>query len=57
LSNPGTRGSWKAAEACGFQREGLLRKWERVGDELKDMYVDSVIPARDERAHLPRVEL
>lgn len=39
-------GSWRAAEACGYQREGLLRRWERVGDELKDMDVYSIIPSR-----------
>ena len=36
---PWNEGSWRAAEACGFEREGLLRNWQRVGDEPKDMYV------------------
>jgi len=42
---PWNEGSWRAAEACGYQREGLLRDWERVGDTRKDMYVYSVIRA------------
>jgi [ribosomal protein S5]-alanine N-acetyltransferase len=41
---PWNEGSWRAAEACGYQREGLLRRWERVGGESRDMYVYSVIP-------------
>ncbi len=42
---PWNEGSWRAAEACGFLREGLLRSWEQVGDERKDMYMYSSIPA------------
>ena len=42
---PWNEGSWRAAEACGFLREGLLRSWEQVGDERKDMYMYSYIPA------------
>lgn len=38
---PWNTGSWRAAEACGYDREGLLRGWELVGDEYKDMYVYS----------------
>ena len=41
---PWNEGSWKTAEACGYHREGLLRRWERVGDEYRDMYVYSMIP-------------
>jgi RimJ/RimL family protein N-acetyltransferase len=44
---PWNEASWRAAEAAGYQREGLLRRWERVGDELKDMYAYSLIPSRD----------
>jgi len=40
---PWNEGSWRAAEACGFEREGLLRGWQKVGDERKDMYVYSVL--------------
>ncbi|HEV7173554.1 GNAT family protein [Pedococcus sp.] len=38
---PWNEGSWRAAEACGYHREGLLRRWERVGDEYRDMYAYS----------------
>lgn len=44
---PWNEGSWRAAEACGYQREGLLRGWQRVGTERRDMYVYSLIPLRD----------
>jgi [ribosomal protein S5]-alanine N-acetyltransferase len=40
---PWNKGSWRAAEGCGFQREGLLRSWERVGDQYNDMYVYSCL--------------
>ena len=40
---PWNAGSWRAAEACGFEREGLLRGWELVGDQHKDMYVYSLL--------------
>lgn len=40
---PWNEGSWRTAEAVGFQREGLLRAWQRVGDERKDMYMYSVV--------------
>jgi len=42
---PWNEGSWRTAERCGFCREGLLRSWEQVGDERKDMYMYSYIPA------------
>lgn len=42
---PWNEGSWRAAEACGYQREGLLRSWQRVGEGRKDMYVYSVVRA------------
>lgn len=42
---PWNEGSWGAAEQCGYQREGLLRSWEKVGDERKDMYVYAVVKA------------
>ena len=44
LVEPWNEGSWRAAEACGFVREGLLRAHKKVGDERKDMYVYSLIP-------------
>lgn len=41
---PWNEGSWRAAEACGYQRERLLRSWQLVGAERKDMYVYSALP-------------
>lgn len=41
---PWNTGSWRAAEGSGFTREGLLRSWQRVGDERKDMYMYSRLP-------------
>ncbi|MCK0113864.1 GNAT family N-acetyltransferase [Ornithinimicrobium sp. F0845] len=40
---PWNDGSWRAAEACGYTREGLLRSWQQVGDERRDMYMYSRI--------------
>ncbi|MFE3453731.1 GNAT family N-acetyltransferase [Nonomuraea sp. NPDC059194] len=38
---PWNVGSWKAAERAGFAREGLLRSWQEIGGERRDMYVYS----------------
>jgi [ribosomal protein S5]-alanine N-acetyltransferase len=43
---PWNEASWRAAEAVGYQREGLLRAWQVVGDVRKDMYLYSVLPGR-----------
>jgi RimJ/RimL family protein N-acetyltransferase len=40
---PWNEGSWRAAERAGFRREGLLRSWQVVGDERRDMYMYSVL--------------
>jgi len=40
---PWNEGSWRAAESCGFLREGLLRSWQLVGAERKDMFIYSRI--------------
>ena len=40
---PWNQGSWRAAEAVGYEREGLLRSWERIGDERVDVYVYSIL--------------
>lgn len=40
---PWNEGSWRAAESVGFSREGLLRSWERVGSERRDMYMYSLV--------------
>jgi ribosomal-protein-alanine N-acetyltransferase len=44
---PSNEGSWRVAEACRYQREGLLRGWQQVGATRKDMYVYSRIPSLD----------
>lgn len=36
-------GSRRAAERCGYQREGLLPSWQQVGDQRKDMYVYGIV--------------
>lgn len=43
---PWNEGSWRAAERAGFEREGLLRAWKRVGDEPRDMYMYSRVTNR-----------
>lgn len=40
---PWNEGSWKAAERVGCQREGLLRSWQAVGEERRDMYMYSLL--------------
>lgn len=35
---PWNEPSWRLAERLGFRREGLMRQWQRVGKERKDMY-------------------
>jgi RimJ/RimL family protein N-acetyltransferase len=44
---PWNEGSWRAAEAAGFTREGLMRQWERVGHQRRDMYMYSRITSLD----------
>ncbi|MEV7527309.1 GNAT family N-acetyltransferase [Agrococcus sediminis] len=36
---PWNVGSWRTAERVGYEREGLLRSWELVGDERRDMFM------------------
>jgi ribosomal-protein-alanine N-acetyltransferase len=35
--------SQRTAERVGFQREGLLRSWQQVGDERRDMIMYSML--------------
>ncbi|WP_433781417.1 GNAT family N-acetyltransferase [Actinomycetospora sp. CA-101289] len=37
--------SWRTAERVGFVREGLMRRWEAVDDEPKDMFMYSLLPS------------
>lgn len=41
---PWNEASIRTAEGVGFTREGLLRSWERVGDEHRDMLMFSLLP-------------
>ncbi|MFE7743501.1 GNAT family N-acetyltransferase [Nocardia sp. NPDC057455] len=36
---PWNEGSWRAAQSAGYQREGLLRRWEKIAGEPRDMYM------------------
>lgn len=40
---PRNTGSWKAAEAAGFEREGVLRSWRVIRSERRDLFVYSRI--------------
>lgn len=40
---PWNEASWRTAERCGYEREGLLRAWQRVGEDRRDMFVYSVV--------------
>jgi [ribosomal protein S5]-alanine N-acetyltransferase len=40
---PWNTASIRTAETAGFRREGLLRSWETVGDERRDMLMFSFI--------------
>jgi [ribosomal protein S5]-alanine N-acetyltransferase len=46
---PWNAASIRTAETAGFRREGLLRSWEMVADERRDMLMFSLI----ERDALP----
>ncbi|MCV7420617.1 GNAT family N-acetyltransferase [Mycobacterium yunnanensis] len=36
---PENEASWRAAESAHYCREGLLRRWQRVAGESRDMYM------------------
>ncbi|WP_130176274.1 GNAT family N-acetyltransferase [Cryobacterium sp. SO1] len=36
---PWNSGSWRTAESAGYQREGLLRAWERIDGKPCDMFM------------------
>lgn len=42
---PWNDGSWRAAQRCGFQREGLLWAWQKIGESRKDLYMYSFVVA------------
>jgi len=43
-AEPWNEASIRTAERAGFQREGLLRSWQEVGGERKDMFMYSLLP-------------
>ncbi|MFJ4930019.1 GNAT family N-acetyltransferase [Streptomyces sp. NPDC088736] len=40
---PWNLASVRTAERAGFQREGLLRKWQQVGGERRDMFMYALV--------------
>ncbi|GGW65788.1 N-acetyltransferase [Streptomyces lucensis JCM 4490] len=40
---PWNSASWRTAERVGFQREGLMRSWQQVGTERRDMFMYSLL--------------
>lgn len=38
---PWNQGSWRAAERCAYIREGVLRSWQEVGGQRRDLYMYS----------------
>ncbi|GAA4022112.1 GNAT family protein [Deinococcus rubellus] len=40
---PWNESSWRTAERAGYQREGLLRSWQTVGEKRRDMWMYSLI--------------
>jgi len=42
---PWNEASIRTAERAGFRREGLLRSWQEVGSERKDMLMYSLLPS------------
>jgi ribosomal-protein-alanine N-acetyltransferase len=42
---PWNAASIVTAERCGFRREGLLRAWQQVGTERRDMFMYSRLPS------------
>lgn len=48
---PWNDGSWRAAAACGYEREGRLRSWQQIGGERKDLDVWSIIRPQPEPVH------
>lgn len=44
--DPTNKASWLTAERAGYEREGLLRSWQEIAGERRDMFVyGSVRPA------------
>lgn len=41
---PWNTASARTAEGAGFRREGLLRSWQRIGGERRDMHMYALLP-------------
>jgi [ribosomal protein S5]-alanine N-acetyltransferase len=50
---PWNRASIRTAEAAGFRKEGLLRSWQEIGGERKDMFMYSLLPAEARQGARP----
>lgn len=50
---PWNVGSWRTAEQVGYEREGLLRSWELVGDERRDMFMYGLTRASSSLSDTP----
>lgn len=53
---PWNEGSWRAAQRCGYVREGLMRSWEDVGGQRRDMYMYSRL-GPDAPPHPPEISV
>lgn len=40
---PWNEASWRTAERAGYRREGVLRKYQRINQQRKDMYMYSLL--------------
>ncbi|WP_329125379.1 GNAT family N-acetyltransferase [Streptomyces sp. NBC_01465] len=48
---PWNTGSLRTAERAGFRREGLLRSWQEIGGERRDMVVHSMLRTDSRRGY------
>ena len=54
---PWNEPSWRTAERAGYLREGLMRSWEPVGGERRDMYMYSLLRLRPARRRVGRMRI
>lgn len=40
---PWNAGSWRAAERVGYEREGLLRRWQRIDGIWRDLFAYAIV--------------
>ena len=41
---PWNEASWRTAERVGYRREGLMRQFQHIGGERRDLYLYSLLP-------------